>query len=127
MNIFKTATKNKIRFNYKGTLGVEEVWDLSILELDELYKQIKKELRINEEEGLIPLSNVDEGVATENNLQLQILKEIYVTKLEEIERVKHEREARINKQKILEAIESKQNQALNEMDISDLQDMLKEL
>ena len=52
-NIFETATRNKFRFAYKGSISTEDLWDLSIKELDELYKQLKSVSKQAKEEGLL--------------------------------------------------------------------------
>ena len=40
-NIFEYATKNRLRFPYKGSQSVEDLWALSVEELDKLFKTLK--------------------------------------------------------------------------------------
>ena len=44
MEIFAKASKLRLRFNYKGIITVEDLWDLSIDTLDKIYKYLHLEL-----------------------------------------------------------------------------------
>ena len=55
MNIFERAVREKTRFAFKGSIGVEELWDLSLTNLDTIYGNLETEL-----EGLLGL--VDPGL-----------------------------------------------------------------
>lgn len=41
-NIFEFATRNKVRFSFKGLISVEDLWDLSLTNLDSIYKELNK-------------------------------------------------------------------------------------
>ena len=44
MNIFERAVREKTRFAFKGSIGVEELWDLSLTNLDTIYGNLETEL-----------------------------------------------------------------------------------
>ena len=40
MNIFEQASRSKLRFDYKGNISTEDLWDLDTKKLNVLYKNI---------------------------------------------------------------------------------------
>ena len=44
MNIFERAVREKTRFNYKGLISVEDLWDLSLEKLDAIWCELEAEL-----------------------------------------------------------------------------------
>jgi TRAP-type C4-dicarboxylate transport system substrate-binding protein len=52
-NIFEFALRNKLRFNYRGLITVEDLWDLGAQGLDYIYKGLMSEKRQTETESLI--------------------------------------------------------------------------
>ena len=52
-NIFEVATREKFRFNFKGLISVEDLWVLSVENLDFIFKGLNKELKQVNEESLL--------------------------------------------------------------------------
>jgi hypothetical protein len=71
-NLFEVAAKSKMRFPYRGMIGVEDLFDLSVNQLDTIFKTLNKESKQMEEESLL-------GVKTQQSQELQ----------DQIEIVKH--------------------------------------
>ena len=42
--IFEYATRNKIRFPFKGMISVEDLWELTPTNLDTIYKTLNKQV-----------------------------------------------------------------------------------
>ena len=123
-NIFEFASRNKVRFPFKGMISVEDLWDLSLTNLDSIYKTLNKQVKQLEEESLLATkSNVD----TELEVQIAIVKHIVSVKLAEKEAAEKASVKKAQKQKIMSIIATKQDEALQNSSIDDLKKMLDEL
>lgn len=123
-NIFEYATRNKVRFPFKGMISVEDLWDLPLPNLDSIYKTLNKQVKQSEEESLL---NTKSNVDTELEVQIAIVKHIVSVKLAEQEAREKARTKREQKQKIMSIIAAKKDEALQNSSIDDLQKMLDEL
>lgn len=124
MNIFEFATRNKIRFPFRGMISVEDMWDLSLANLDSIYKTLNKQVKQSEEESLL---STKASVDTELEVQIAIVKYIVSVKLAEKEAVEKAYAKKVQKQKIMSIIATKENEALQNSSIDDLKKMLDEL
>lgn len=123
-NIFEYAVRNKIRFPYKGLITVEDLFDLSVTNLDSIYKTLNKEIKQSEEESLLTTkTNVD----TELEVQIAIVKHIVSVKLAEQEAREKAAAKKAQKQKIMSIIATKEDEALQNTSVEDLKKMLDEL
>ena len=123
-NIFEYATREALRFPYKGMQSVEDLWQLSVKELDSIYKTLNKQVKQSEEESLLTTkSNID----TELEVQIAIVKHIVSVKLAEKEAAEKASAKKVQKQKIMSIIATKQDEALQNSSIDDLKKMLDEL
>ena len=122
--IFEFATRNKVRFPFKGMISVEDLWDLSLTNLDSIYKTLNKQVKQSEEESLL---STKASVDTELEVQIAIVKHIVSVKLAEKEVSEKAHAKREQKQKIMSIIATKENEALQNSSIDDLKKMLDEL
>ena len=76
--LFIKALKKGFRFNYKGLLTVEDLWSLSLEQLDEIYKDINKKIKASSEESFL---NKSDKIVNELNDKLEIVKYIMEDKL----------------------------------------------
>lgn len=123
-NIFEYATRNKVRFSYKGLISVEDLWDLSVTELDNIYKELNKRVKQSQEESLLAVkTEVDEKL----EVMIAIVKHIVAVKLDE--QVIREKAAakKEQRQKIMAIMAKKQDESLENASMEDLQKMLDEL
>ena len=124
MNIFEYAVRNKVRFPFKGMISVEDLWDLSLTNLDSIYKTLNKQIKQNDEESLLSTkTNID----TELEVQIEIIKHIVSVKLVEKEARESELARKEQKQKIMSIIAAKEDEALRNSSIDDLKNMLENL
>ena len=122
-NIYKYAAKNAVRFFYRGVISVEDLFDLDVEELDSIYKNLKKEQKNANEESLI---NSKSSADKELEIKIAIVTDIVKDKLEAEEKAKKAVERRERRQKILNIIDTKQNEALQNKSIDELTQLLAE-
>jgi len=122
--MFEYATRNKVRFPFKGLISVEDLWDLTLTNLDSIYKTLNKQVKQSEEESLL---NTKTTVDKELDVQIAIVKHIVAVKLAEQEAREKASAKKAQKQKIMAIIASKQDEALQNSSVEDLQKMLDEL
>jgi hypothetical protein len=124
VNIFEYAVRNKVRFPFRGLISVEDLWDLSLANLDSIYKSLNKQAKQSDEESLLSTkTNVD----TELEIKINIVKHIVSTKLEERKARENETMKKIQKQKIMSAIAAKEDEVLQNSSIEDLKKMLNDI
>lgn len=123
-NIFEYAARNKVRFPFKGMISTEDLWDLSLTNLDSIYKILNKQAKQSNEESLL---NTKTQTDEELEVQIAIVKHIVSTKLTEQEAREKAAAKKAQKQKILAIMSAKQDEALQNSSIEDLQKMLDEL
>lgn len=122
MNIFETAARKKIRFAYKGSLSTEDLWDLTMKDLDTLYKSLRAAQKEQEGDSLMdrPASN------TETNLRVELVKYIFTAKQAEADAKAARLKKADEKRRILEVLAKKQDAQLEGRSIEELQKMLDE-
>lgn len=126
MNIYKEALRTKLRIDTsQGQLSVEQLWDLSLNKLTVIIRNIKKQLKNDNDDDL---SFLDETKVVDKRIQLifDILKDIYLTKKEELDADRIALSNKEHNQKIFELIKRKQDEELVNMSIDELKSMLKE-
>lgn len=123
-NIFEYATRNKVRFLFRGLISVEDLWDLSLTNLDSIYKELIKQSKQSEEESLLNIKTQEDELL---NVQIEIVKHIVSVKLAEKEAREKASAKKAQKQKIMSIIAAKQDEALQNSSIDDLKKMLDEL
>ena len=122
--MFEYATRNKVRFPFKGLVSVEDLWDLSVRELDNVFKTLNAQVKKSQEESLLATKSKEDEVLL---MQIEIVKHIVETKLAEAEAIKQSRELKEKKQKIMELISAKQDEDLHNKSVDELKEMLAEL
>lgn len=123
-NIFEYATRNKVRFSFRGLISVEDLWDLSLTNLDFIYKELNKQSKQSEEKSLLNIKTQEDELL---NMQIEIVKHIVSVKLAEKEAREKASAKKAQKQKIMSIIAAKQDEALQNSSIDDLKKMLDEL
>lgn len=123
-NMFEQASREKIRFPYRGMCNVEDLWDLTVRELDEIFKFLNAKLKADQEESL--LDQMDR-VSSELDLQVSVIRRIVDVKLIESAATAQEAARRQKKDRILAILANKQDESLVAMSEEELSGMLEDL
>lgn len=124
--MFEKATKLKLRFQTtKGSLSVEDLWDLSLRDLDSMAKSVNKLLREEDEESFIP--GTSSKSATHNSLRLDLLKHIIGVKVQEQETRKNRAKAMDDLHRLKELASVKQNEQLASQSLEEILKKIQEL
>ena len=122
-NIFEYAVRNKLRFPYKGTISTEDLWDLPVTELDKIFKVLNKKNKTNEEESLLSTSSVD----MDTLVSIDIIKYIVNYKLKKKEENERAKKRSEDRQLIMDIVEKKRKQSLEDKTEEELLKMLKNM
>lgn len=122
--IFTNASRKKYRFNYKGVITTEDLWDLSLKDLDSIYKSLRKQEKMEDEEE--SLLTTKTAADTELSEKIAIVKFIVQTKQEEAAAAMNAKVKADRRQEILAVIDKKKKAALDGMSIEDLTKMLED-
>ena len=123
-NLFESATRSKMRFPFKGMISVEDLWDLSLTNLDSVFKTLNAEAKKSEEESLLNIkSKEDEEISN----KIEIVKYIVSMKLDEKKKREDAKKNAEMRQRLLEIKAKRQDAALENMSDEDLDKALAEL
>ena len=120
-NIWVECLKNKFRFEFKGLISTEDLFDLTLADLDAIYKSLKKEEKDLQGDSL--LDNDENPKVREVEVKIEIVKAIFEMKKAEIARAERALANKAQKDKILAIIEDKENQELSEKSIDELREI----
>jgi len=123
-NIFEVAIRSKFRFNFKGLISVEDLFDLNVKELDSVFKTLNSQLKQAKEESLLDVKTQQDQ---ELGMKIEIVKYIVKVKQEEENLRLQAKEQKVKKQKIMEILANKEDESYNNMSKEELTKMLAEL
>jgi hypothetical protein len=126
---FEKASRLKLRFETaKGALGVEDLWDLPLrgngTSLNSLAKNLNRKIKDEGEEDFVSPSTKANKIL---DLQFDLVKHVIEVRLAEAAAAAQVRDRAEKKQKLLEIISRKQDAALEQAPVEDLEKMLAEL
>ena len=123
-NMFEVATRTKMRFPFKGMISVEDLWDLSVQNLDKVFKTLNSQRKEAQEESLLSAKSSEDEVL---DTQIEIVKYIVGVKLDEQAARIKAAENKEKKQKIMALMAKKDDEALESMSKEELQKLLDEI
>lgn len=121
--LFINATRANYQFPFRGMINVIDLWDLSLTNLDSVFKTLNAEVKKSEEESLLNTkSKEDEELYN----KIEIVKYIVGVKLDEKKREDAKKNAEM-RQRLLEIKAKRQDAKLENMSDEDLDKALAEL
>lgn len=124
MNLFEVATREKYRYPYKGTIATEDLWDLTLPQLDSIFKTLNAQVKVEPEESLLETPvTVDPTLSN----QIAILRYIVAVKQREQKVQESAAAMQAQRQKLLGLIVQKQDESLASKSAEELKSMLAEL
>ena len=122
--MYKQAVKQRLRFaTSKGSLSTEQLFDLSLTELDALAVALEKEHKESGRKSFLTTRSAKDKTA---KLGFEIALDILNTKVEEAELLREKKERKEKNQKILSLIEEKKDESLKGKSLKQLEAMLEE-
>lgn len=122
--LFINATRNNYQFPFRGMINVIDLWDLSLTNLDSVFKALNAEVKKSEEESLLNTkSKEDEEISN----KIEIVKYIVSVKLDEKKKREDAKKNAEMRQRLLEIKAKRQDAALENMSDEDLDKALAEL
>lgn len=123
-NLFEVATRNKMRFPFRGSLSVEDLWDLTPQNLDSIFKTLNSQLKQVEEDSLLNFKTEQDEVL---DTKIEIVKHIVKIKLDEMNERAKAADKAARRQEIMEILSTKENEELHNKSPEELKEMLDEL
>lgn len=123
-NLFEGAVRAKYRFPFKGQITTEDLWDLSLQDLDRVFKALNAEAKQSQEESLL---KVRDKQAETLERKIEIVKHIVAVKQAEIIAIKEAADRKAQKQRIMEIIAKKEDDTLQNMSLDELKKMVENM
>lgn len=122
--MYKNAAKQKLRIaTTKGLLSVEQLWDLTLPEIDALAVTLEKEHQESGKKSFLTSRSEKDKTA---KLKFDIVLDVLNTKVEEADELQKRKARKEKNQKILALIEEKQDESLKNKSIKQLTELLEE-
>lgn len=123
MNLFEIASREKYRFPYKGLISVEDLWDLTLPQLDGVYKALSKEVKTQGEDSLMAEAITDKKLSN----MIEIVKYIFSVKQQEADARKTAAENKRKRERIAKVLAQKEDEALHNMSADELKKLMTDL
>lgn len=127
MSNFEQASRLKLRFNFRGNVGVEQLWDVKDSDLGELITYEEQLSEVVESYGKSTRRKAGRKTKDQelNELRLAIVSHILDTRIKEQEEATEALKNKARNQKIMDIIARKEDADLEAMSADQLRAMLK--
>lgn len=124
-NMWLEALQKRLRFEFKGLISTEDLFDLDMSSLDVIYQKLSKELREISGDSLLDNEKADEIAWVQ--LKLDVVKHVFDIKKAEAEALRQKIANIEEKQRIMHIINEKENAELANLSIDELKEKLNDL
>ncbi len=124
-NMWLEALQKRLRFEFKGLISTEDLFDLDMSSLDVIYQKLSKELREISGDSLLDNEKADEIAWVQ--LKLDVVKHVFDIKKAEAEALRQKIANIEEKQRIMHIINEKENAELANLSIDELKAKLNDL
>jgi len=124
--MFDKATRLKLRFqsDKHGLVSTEDLWDISMAELNRMAKALNRKRKQNEEEDFLAETTKEDQLT---KLQFDLVLHVLSVKKQESEEARSAKARKELKDKYLEVLSRKQDAALENLSEADLLAKINEL
>ena len=122
--MFEKALRLKLRFQFNGLINTEDLWDLPLVALDAIYKNVSAGLQALNQDSLLQKRTKETDLA---ELRLEIVKHVFMTKQAEAAARTEAAEKRAKKQKLMELVAEKQDEVLKGKSVEELNALIAEM
>ena len=123
MENYKQASQQKLRFQTnKGSLSTEQLWDLSLEDLDALAVSLETEHKQSGKKSFLVKTSAKDKTA---KLRFDVALDVLNTKVDEANAFAEAQEVKQHNEKIITLIAEKQDESLKGKSIKQLEAMLK--
>lgn len=119
--MFEKAARLKLRFPFRGSCTTEDLFELSLVQLDSIFKTLNTELKTMDQESLLDVKTADTEIL---DLQIAIVRRVVELKQAEMAENKTRKEKAEQQQKLLGILANKQNEELNGKSIEEIKAMI---
>lgn len=121
--MYKEASRLQLRVQTnKGLLSIEQLWSLSVADLDALAVSLEDEYKASGKKSFLTVRSVKDKTA---KLKFDIVLDILNTKVEEAEVAKQKKDDKEHNDKIFKLIAEKQEAGLSKLSIRQLEAQLR--
>lgn len=119
--LFIEATKKNFQFPFRGMINIIDLWELSVQNLDLVFKSLNADYKKSEEESLLSVQTKESEELSE---KIEIVKYIVNEKLAEKKAKEDAKKNREMKQRLLEIKAKRQDAALEGLSDAELDKMI---
>ena len=122
--MFEKASRMRLRFSYKGLIATEDLWFLSLEDLDQIYKNLKKKEKDSAGESLLETKTKNDEIL---ELQIELIKYVVAEKQSEASEKELAMAKRTEAKRIETIIAARKEQAMEALTDEELLKRLEEL
>ena len=123
--MFDKAVRAKYRFPFaRGLVSAEDLWDLTLAELDSIFKTLNRQVKAASEESLLETKSANES---ELALKIEIIKHVVATLQAEADLKAMAKKRAESKQELLELLNRKEHQEKENLSIDEIKALLANL